>query len=537
MPRTETRQFDRPVEATTRTRVKFAWWLVLAGVAAIVLWVAGDEWLRRELGRVEREIQAGRIDSARSRLQRLSALGLGGVEARYWRGACEEAEGQFETSLATWAEIPPGSKRYANACLRRARLALERGRFAEAEESLQTTQFPRTSQAFAMRDSLLQQVDLFTGQFDNLRRRIEGEWGGTGNPAEILRKRYLVDNPRSFPVDALRSRLEESGRMAPEDDRVWLGKAYLAIRTARFADAEDWLRRCLRRRPEDPAVWRDDLEWAMATDRLAEAVEALRHLPADRLSPEARLSTRAWIAGRLGDTRAEQDALTRWVERAPGELNAVARLIALKARSSRRPEEAADLRRRKAMLDRASDDYRGALADRVPTGQFDELGRLAEVLGRRFEARGWWTLALRESPGSEEARRRSTGSIAASENSRRPIGPTPRRNRAPWPRRWPISSAGPPAKSPFPPPWRPSPSSGTTPRQSGFASSMRTIRRRCPACPSPWAVASGCSTTTATAGWTSTPSRVASSPTIPARRQRPRATACSATAAMARSRM
>ncbi len=141
----------------------------------------------------------------------------------------------------------------------------------------------------------------------------------------------------------------------------------------------------------------------MAADRLEEAIEALRHLPVDQLPPEARLATRAWIAARVGDARAEQDALKRWIRRTPGELNALARLIALLGRSGP-PEEAADLRRRKAELDRASDDYRSALADQVPTRDFAGLARLAEALGRWFESRGWWTLALRESPGSVEAR-------------------------------------------------------------------------------------------------------------------------------------
>jgi tetratricopeptide (TPR) repeat protein len=384
-------------------RLKVAWALGLAGLTTIVLWVAGDKWLRGELRRIEREIQAGQVASAQSRLSRLSTLRLGGAEAQYWRGACEEAEGHVDAALATWAAIPRDSSRYANASLRRARLALARGRFAEVEEALGPTEFPRTSQAFVMRESCLQQVNLFTGQFDRLRRRIEDEWGGAGNPAEVLRKHYLVDNPRSFPVDALRTRLDEAGRLAPEDDRVWLGKAHLAIRIAQFADADTWLRRCVQKRPQDPAVWRARLEWAMATDRLADAIESLRHLPADRLALEHHFSTRAWMAARLGDTRAEQDALTRWVGRVPGELTALARLITLKARSGS-AEEVAELRRRKARLDRASDDYRGALADRIPTGGFPELGRLAEELGRWFEARGWWTLALRQSVGSEEAR-------------------------------------------------------------------------------------------------------------------------------------
>jgi tetratricopeptide (TPR) repeat protein len=382
-------------------RLKAAWALGFAGLAAIVLWVAGDQWLQGELKRIEREIQAGQVGSARSRLSRLSALRLGGVEAQYWRGACEEAEGRVDAALATWAAIPHDSSRYANASLRRARLAMGQGRFAEVEEALAPTRFPRSSQAFVMRESLWQQVDLFTGQFDSLKKRIEGEWDDAGNPAEILRKHYLVDNPRSFPVDALRSRLDEAGRLAPDDDRVWLGKAHLAIRIARFADADSWLRRCLQERPKDPVVWRARLEWAMATDRLTEAVESLRHLPADRLAPEQQLATRAWMAARLGDTRAEQDALTRWVARVPGELNAFGRLITLMARSGS-PREVAELRHRKARLDRASDDYRGALADRIPTGGFAELGRLAEELGRWFEARGWWTLALRQSGGTEE---------------------------------------------------------------------------------------------------------------------------------------
>ncbi len=393
---------DRDRAAASR-RVRQVGGLALAVLAALILAMAGQSWLQAEFGRVERDIKEGRVAAARGRLGRIAMLRLGGWEALYWRAACEAAEGQVDAALATWAAIPPDSPRYANASLRRANLALEQGRFAEVEAALGPARFPRSSAAFGMRESALQQLDLFTGQLDSLRGRIEDEWTGARNPAEILRKRYLVDNPRSFPVDALRSRLEEAGRLAPADDRVWLGKAYLATRTARFAAAEAWLRRCRERLPEDPVVWRARLDWALDADRLGEVVESLRHLPADWLTTEERLSTRAWLAERLGDTRAEEDALTRWVERVPGELNAVARLIDLKARIGP-AGEVAELRRRKAEMDRASDAYRSAMADRVPTGQFAELGRLAEALGRWFEARGWWTLALHESGGSEEAR-------------------------------------------------------------------------------------------------------------------------------------
>ena len=131
---------------------------------------------------------------------------------------------------------PAGAPRFANATLRRARLAIDRGRLAVAEEALERSRgaFPRGSPAFAMRENLSQQLDLFMGRSDELRRRIRDEWDGSGHEAEILHKHFLLDNARSYPLVALRSRLEEAGRVAPEDDRVWLGKANLATRTARI---------------------------------------------------------------------------------------------------------------------------------------------------------------------------------------------------------------------------------------------------------------------------------------------------------------
>src|SRR5207302_1606025 len=63
-----------------------------------------------------------------------------------------------------------------------------------------------------------------------------------------------------------------------------------------------------------------------------------------------------------------------------------------------------ELRRRKTELDRAMEDYRRILYPEVPRGHYDRLGRLAETLGRWFEARGWWTLAGRDSAHAVEAR-------------------------------------------------------------------------------------------------------------------------------------
>ena len=107
----------------------------------------------------------------------------------------------------------------------------------------------------------------------------------------------MLDMETAFPSDRLHSELDEAGRKAPEDDRVWLGKANLAVRLARFDEADEWLQKCLARRPDDPVVWRARLDLAIVADRFDAAVEALRHLPADRLTP-ARQLIRAGLAGR-----------------------------------------------------------------------------------------------------------------------------------------------------------------------------------------------------------------------------------------------
>ena len=211
---------------------------------------------------------------------------------------------------------PGGLTTHADAALHRARLAIERGRFALAEEALAQATFPRRSPAGEMSESYRQQLYLLTGRLDELRRSIEGEWGGPRSRAEVLRTRWLADDASSSAIDAVERRLDEAGRAAPEDDRVWLGRAYLAIRKEQFDEAGMWLKKCLARRPEDPVVWRARLEWATASGNVDEAAEAMRHVPIGSIEPEQILTTRAWLAARLGDEarragRAESTAGSR----------------------------------------------------------------------------------------------------------------------------------------------------------------------------------------------------------------------------------
>ncbi len=281
---------------------------------------------------------------------------------------------------------------------------MDHGRFAVAEDALEHADFPRVSRAFGLRESLLQELDLIKGQTHEQQHSIRREWlSAKSNWAALLRKHWRVDDARNFAAGTVQSRLDQAGRMAPDDDRVWLGRAYLALRTAQFAESDVWLKKCVERRPEDRPVWRARLEWATTAGRLDEAVEAMHHLDASGLEPGQLLVLRAWLAAQIGDVRKEESAWSRLLTCLPGQSHAVVRLTELAAQAGR-TEEVARLRRCKAELDRATDSYRALLDDHVPTERFDELGRLAESLGRWFEARGWWTLFGRDSARDDEAR-------------------------------------------------------------------------------------------------------------------------------------
>src|SRR5262249_26259710 len=130
----------------------------------------------------------------------------------------------------------------------------------------------------------------------DLRRRKQKEWVDARNKADVLRKHWQIDEMRSYPAGALQSRLEDAGRTVPDDDRVWLGRAYLAISTAKFDEAGSWLQKCLARRPDDPSVWRARLEWSVASDQASAAVEAMNHIPLAKVGHDSLLRFRAWLA-------------------------------------------------------------------------------------------------------------------------------------------------------------------------------------------------------------------------------------------------
>src|SRR4029077_14049876 len=141
----------------------------------------------------------------------------------------------------------------------------------------------------------------------------------------VVKELYGLDTSY-LPLELTRIVLEKA---AVDDDRVWLGRASLAIKTGRFDEAARWLAACSERRPHDLTVWRARLDLARATSDWEGAWRALDHLPADGVSPVESLRLRAWLAARLGDAAVERASLAAVLEQEPGDTAALDRLAEL----------------------------------------------------------------------------------------------------------------------------------------------------------------------------------------------------------------
>ncbi|WP_197446536.1 FG-GAP-like repeat-containing protein [Tautonia plasticadhaerens] len=386
--------------------------MLLPMAAAIGLgmaWVIGD---RRDAAASEaagRAMAAGRFEEARGLLAALLDRRPDRADVAYRLGACEANLGDVEAALDAWALVPEDSGLGPRAALDRARLALEHGRLAEAERSLDAIA-GRRDEVGAEAIRMTQQLLLFSGRSDRLPHWFERQWRtardrGPRASAEILRSHWLAET-QPLPIAAVRERLDRHYREAPGDDRVWLGLADLARRSGRLDEADSWLDRCEARRPDDPDVLLARLEWALVAGRPGEADRVLAGIPADRVDSPRGASIGARLASIRGDAEAERAALERRVELEPGDAAAWGRLADLAARPGAGDDRRSRLRERKAEIDRLKDEYAklmGALAAGGPPPSA-ELARLAESLGRRFEAEGWWTIRVLDDPGDLDAR-------------------------------------------------------------------------------------------------------------------------------------
>jgi thioredoxin-like negative regulator of GroEL len=386
------------------------WRLLLAvlGIAApLAAWAtarAVDSWrYQAALERAKATIASGSPAEARRQLAEASARWPGRGEAEFLLGACEQALGRPEAAEAAWSSVPSESPYAGHAAMLRARLHLRSDQLAEAEELLPSALRSSGRHAIEARESL---VSLFKleGRFAEVRALVQGGWDSYPDRIGLLRELATLDSINPVPVEKIGPALEKAAGNAPDDDRIRLGRANLAIRTGRFEEAGRLLDDCLRRRPKDAAVWKGGLDLAVATGDVLGARRALGHLPPSHVPTEELLALRAWFAARAGDTERERRALEGLLGRVPGHLQALERLAEIELQAGR-ADRAVQLRARKAEADRAKARYEMLVTRPSPEALHHvvEMARLAEVLGRWFEARSLWSLELERRPGDPEA--------------------------------------------------------------------------------------------------------------------------------------
>ncbi len=252
---------------------------VFALVAVGVGWAFAGWRCRSLLDEAHREIAARRYADARSRLAVLPAWWPARPEAQYLLGVCDEGEGRLDAALEAWARVPPDSPFADRAALNTGRTAMERGWYADAENVLTAALRKPGPLETDLRQVLIQLL-WCQGRLEEVGRLYEANWRalsrspGPGSPPAVATLRgHLSLDLEIYPLDRIEAILAKAAQDAPGDDRVSLGRANMALRAGRMADAERLLAHCREQRPNDPVVWGVSLDLALATGQEARARE------------------------------------------------------------------------------------------------------------------------------------------------------------------------------------------------------------------------------------------------------------------------
>jgi tetratricopeptide (TPR) repeat protein len=363
--------------------------VVLLGTWGIVRAVE-DRKCRALLAEALREIDGGNYRTAHRHLSDVLARRPGWDEARYQRGVCEQAQQRAQAAWTDFERVSPTSPWAGWSDVRRSRIALDRGWLAECEELLLRAAARPGAHVAEARWGLVKLLRL-EGRFDEARRCLQAGFDRMTSPVVTLQRLYKMDI-EPFPIEGVRRGLERALKEAPDDDRVWLARANLAIREGDLDEARRWLDRCLACHPQDAAVWRMTLEWALAANRPDEVRRTLSHLPADEEPAGRALTLRAWLAARRDDREAERLALEEKICIDPGDAPARERLAELE-RDAGRTREAEALRIAIRSLDRTRKEYARLLFSASPQSHAADLARLARQSGRSFDADQWAAVA------------------------------------------------------------------------------------------------------------------------------------------------
>ncbi len=381
------------------------WALAIGIVAAIAAWAGVrslDSWrLQSSLKAAKEAISTRAPVKARAILADASARWPKEGEFAFLLGAVELSLSHREAAEAAWSRVPADSPFAPHAAMYRARLVLEHDRFADAEGFLLTALKGSGKHAIEARETLVKLYKL-QGRFDEARALVHEAWGSYPDPQGLLKELEKLGSTNPLGFGVISTALTKAGRNAPDDDRIWLGWANLATRTGRLDEAKKRLDDCLERRPGDAAVWKGRLDWALAAQDEAEVERAVRHLPPDRLSPSEVLDLRAWFAARAGDADRERQVHEDLIAREPGSLRSLERLADL-ALLDGRAEEAARLRARRAVLNVLRYQYQ-SLIENLKAPSIPDAARMAEELGRYFEASALWAIVAKDGTNIPEGR-------------------------------------------------------------------------------------------------------------------------------------
>jgi tetratricopeptide (TPR) repeat protein len=389
---------------------------------------AFDAWrFRTEIATIEKEIFAGRYSAANRRLNALPSYWTDRSEALVLRGLSEQGLGRADQALKTWAKVPSKASAAPRAALLSARLLLDRAQFSEAEFLLNLAG-ARSDRGSTGRDARTALAELLKleGRFDEAATLYE-EADREADPTPVLRDLWSFDHD-SFTNAKVRSLLDAAESSAPHDDGVRIARSRLELRAGHLAEAAQYLsgftaEHWFRNPREKIAAWRTRLDLALATNDQPAIRDALLHLDRADFKTGELWWLRARIAANHGDENAERKALEELVSQKPTDAPALDRLaeLAMRAGDSKR---GADLRHRKSKLDDAQIRYRDLLFFRDPSAHRPELARLAETLGRHFEAHLWWTASARTNlndPECATGRDRTKSALSANLGS----GPSP----------------------------------------------------------------------------------------------------------------
>jgi thioredoxin-like negative regulator of GroEL len=372
--------------------------LLLAAVAAAVIGGVAKLWehrrYRRAMLEIKQEIRAGRHGHAVRKLATLLEWKPDSDEATYLLGVCEKARGQAPAAFRAWERVSPGSPFGAQAIQGRMELLIERGRLADAETLIDRAMSDPRADGSRL-GLFLGLVYSLQGRVEDRQRVIEACWDRLNAAGEGATERAILLirlHIQTSPIEEVRTFLDRAAQSASNDDRVWLGKAHLAIRDGSYDEAARWIEACLRRRPDDVPVWRARLEWAMATRRLDDVRQAMGHLPDTESTPAQVQRLTAWFAASRGDLDAERQALERLIAVEPADLAALDRLAAI-AEKDGQPDRAAGYRGRKAEIGQLQARYEKLYRRNQTLRDAAEMAGLAEQLGRPFEAKVFRTIA------------------------------------------------------------------------------------------------------------------------------------------------